>query len=110
MPGYVGFLIDIRDNDKFSEYARATGPTMTKHGGGIALRGPIDAIVEGHLDATEDTRLVMLEFDSLENARRWYDSEEYKPLIEMREAISTSTVFFIDGVDLGTTSSDGSDR
>ena len=33
MPGYVGFLIDINDDEKFSEYARATAPTMAKHGG-----------------------------------------------------------------------------
>jgi uncharacterized protein (DUF1330 family) len=110
VPGYVGFLIDIRDNEKFSEYARATGPTMAKHGGRIALRGPIGDVVEGRLETTEDTRLVMLEFGSLESARRWYDSEEYKPLIEMREAISSSRVFFIDGFDLATTPSDGSDR
>ena len=44
---------------------------------------------------------MILEFGSLESARRWYDSEEYKPLIAMREAISRSTVFFIDGFDLG---------
>lgn len=100
MPGYVGLLIDIQDNKKFSEYAVATAPTMAKYGGRVVLRGPVLDIVEGQLDANEDTRLVMLEFDSLAGARRWYESEEYEPLIEMRVAISTSTVFFVDGVDL----------
>jgi uncharacterized protein (DUF1330 family) len=110
VPGYVGFLIDIKDNVTFSEYARATGSTTAKHGGRIALRGPMGDVVEGHLHATEDTRLAMLEFGSLESARRWYGSEEYKPLLEMREAISSSAVFFIDGIDLGPTPSTASDR
>jgi uncharacterized protein (DUF1330 family) len=101
MPGYVGFLINIQDHKKFSEYAIATGPTMAKHGGHVALRGPIGEVVEGTLGATPDTRLVVLEFPSLESAHHWYESDEYKALIEFREGISTSTVFFVDGVELG---------
>jgi uncharacterized protein (DUF1330 family) len=100
MPGYVAFLVDIQDEKMFSEYAVATGPTLAKHGGRVALRGPIAEVVEGQLDTKEDTRLVVLEFESLESARRWYESEEYAPLIEMREEISDCRVFFVDGFDL----------
>jgi uncharacterized protein (DUF1330 family) len=67
------------------------------------LRGPVNEVVEGHLSTNDETRLVVLEFDSLESARRWYRSDEYRPLIELRESISSGTVFFVDRFDLKTT-------
>lgn len=107
MPGYACFLIDIDDQRRFSEYAVATTPTLAKYGGHVALRGPISDVVEGPLSTKEDTRLVVLEFDSLDSARRWYRSDEYRPLIELRESISASSVFFVDGFDLKTTGAGG---
>jgi uncharacterized protein (DUF1330 family) len=100
MPGYVVTMIDIDDHEKFSEYARAVGPTLAKYGGRVGLRGPIVGVVEGHLAVGPDTRLIVLEFPTLADARRWYDSDEYKPLIAQREAISSTTAFLIDGVEL----------
>jgi uncharacterized protein (DUF1330 family) len=65
------------------------------------MRGPIVEVVEGRLDAKEDTRLVLIEFASLEAAREWYESDEYKELIGLREEPAASTTaFFVDGVDL----------
>lgn len=100
MPGYVVTMIDIDDHEKFSEYARAVGPTLREYGGRVDLRGPIVAVVEGQLPIQSDTRLIVLEFPTVDDARRWYDSDEYKPLIAQREAISSTTAFIIDGVDL----------
>ena len=58
MTGYVCFLVDIDDQERFSEYAVATGPTLAKYGGYVALRGPVNEVVEGHLSTKDDTRLV----------------------------------------------------
>ena len=101
MPGYVGTLIDIHDHERFSEYVVAVGPTLSQYGGRIALRGPIAEVVEGSLDVKGDTRLVMIEFESLEAARGWYESPEYQELIKLREPISSTTAFFLDGAELG---------
>src|SRR4051812_10383192 len=100
MPGYVATLLDIDDPERFRDYVKAVGPTLVKHGGRIALRGPITDVVEGSLDVKDDTRLVMIEFESLDAARRWYESDDYRPLIEMREQISSTTAFFVEGLEL----------
>ena len=100
MPGYVGTLLDIEDAEKFRDYVRAVAPTLAKYGGRIALRGPITDVVEGNLDVKADTRLVVIEFESLDAARRWYESDEYRPLIAMREEISDTTAFFVEGLEL----------
>lgn len=44
---------------------------------------------------------MMIEFDSLDAARAWYQSDEYQQLIKLREEpVASTTAFFIDGVDL----------
>lgn len=101
MPGYVCTLLDIHDQDRFREYLKGVGPSLAKHRGRIVLRGPIAGVVEGRLDTREDTRLVMIEFDSLETARAWYQSDEYQELIKLREEpVASTTAFFVDGLDL----------
>ena len=69
MPGYVGTLLDIHDQDGFREYLKGVAPSLAKHGGRIVLRGPIAGVVERRLDTREDTRLVMIEVGSLQSAR-----------------------------------------
>jgi uncharacterized protein (DUF1330 family) len=71
MPAHIGTLLAIDDHEKFGEYARAVAPTLAKSGGRLALRGPIVDLVEGSLDVNDDTRLVILEFTSMDYARRW---------------------------------------
>jgi uncharacterized protein (DUF1330 family) len=39
----------------------------------------------------------VLEFPSVEQAKRWYDSEEYRPLKAMRFKASTSNLILVDG-------------
>jgi uncharacterized protein (DUF1330 family) len=104
MPGYVGTLLDIHDQERFRDYLKGVGPSLAKHGGRIVLRGPVVDVTEGKLDTREDTRLVMIEFESLERARGWYESDEYRRLIELRqEPVASTTVFFIDGIELDPT-------
>jgi uncharacterized protein (DUF1330 family) len=51
---------------------------------------------------TRDTRLVVLEFSSLEDARAWWESDEYRPLVELRRPpVADSRAFLVDGIDLG---------
>jgi uncharacterized protein (DUF1330 family) len=102
MPAYIAFLIDIRDHAAFTGYARAAAPTYPIYGGGVALRGPVIGILEGTLEVARDTRLVVLQFPSLERARAWWESAEYRPLVRLRQPpVSDSRAFLVDGIDLG---------
>jgi uncharacterized protein (DUF1330 family) len=43
----------------------------------------------------------MLEFPSLEQARNWWESEEYRPLVKLRQPpVSDTRAFLVDGIDL----------
>ena len=43
-------------------------------------------------------RVVVLEFPSMEQARKWYDSPEYAPALAMRARAATSKLILVEGV------------
>jgi uncharacterized protein (DUF1330 family) len=99
MPGYIASLVEIHDHEAMNEYIKAVTPTIAAHGGRITTRGSVVEVAEGNLEAHGDLRLVVIEFDSLDTGRRWFASEEYQPLIKLRERGSTATTFFVDGAE-----------
>ena len=102
MPGYFVLLVDINDHDRYAEYARAVPPTYARYGGRMAIRGPVVEVIEGVLDIRKDTRLVVLEFDSVGRAREWWQSPEYQRIRELRgPPVSEGRGFFVDRIDLG---------
>jgi uncharacterized protein (DUF1330 family) len=43
-------------------------------------------------------RVVVLEFASMEQARKWYDSPEYAPALAIRARAATSKLIFVEGL------------
>jgi len=43
-------------------------------------------------------RIVVTEFPSIENARRWYDSEEYRALKGLRLRTARGSVVLVEGL------------
>jgi uncharacterized protein (DUF1330 family) len=82
MAAYVIGDIEVTDRAAFQEYRNRVGATVEQYGGRFVVRGGKVNPKEGDW---QPRLLVMLEFPSLEQAERWYDSSEYKPLIAMRE-------------------------
>jgi uncharacterized protein (DUF1330 family) len=95
MAAYIVVDIDVHDAPGLEEYRRQVPATVTKFGGRFIVRGGSFQVLEG---AWQPKRLVLLEFPSVEQARRWYDSEEYRPLKAMRLKASTANLVLVDGV------------
>ena len=94
--GYVVVNVKVKDTDHYPEYARLAQDTVAKYGGRYLVRGATPAIVEG---APKLERFVIVEFPSLEQARRWYDSDEYRPVRVLRHKWADSELFMIEGHD-----------
>ena len=87
--------IDIQDAAGLEEYRKQVPATVTKYGGRFIVRGGKFEKLEGNWDPK---RLVLPEFPSVEQAKQWYDSEEYQPLKAMRLKASTSNLVLVEGV------------
>ena len=96
MPAY--FLVDIRevkDAAKVEQYRARVAPVVEKFGGRYLVRGGPFEVVEG---TYQPVMLVMLEFPSMDQARRWYDSEEYRDLKQLRLTATVSNGVFMTGL------------
>lgn len=96
MAAYVIANIDVTDPETFARYGERVVPVIKKFGGRYLVRGgPVDNL-EGD---PEYKRLVILEFPDKSAVRKFYDSQEYKPLLDLRLASATSTLALVDGYD-----------
>jgi uncharacterized protein (DUF1330 family) len=95
MPAY--FLVDIReikDAAKLDEYRSRVAPTVQKFGGRYLVRGGPFEVVEG---TYQPVRIAMLEFPTMDQARSWYNSQDYRELKQMRLAATVCNGFFMTG-------------
>jgi uncharacterized protein (DUF1330 family) len=94
MPGYLIANIEVTDPAKFEQYREKVAPVIKQFGGRYLVRGGDLRRLEGNLPLR---RLVVLEFPTLDAAQRFYDSPEYRPLLELRIASTRSDVVLVDG-------------
>jgi uncharacterized protein (DUF1330 family) len=74
MTAYVVVEITIKDPVVFEDYKKLSPATIQQYGGRYLARGGATEILEGKWNPS---RLVILEFPSMEQARIWYNSPEY---------------------------------
>ena len=95
VPAY--FIVDneVTDPAVFEDYRREVPATVEKYGGRFLVRGGQIQTLEGDW---KPRRIVVTEFPSLEQARRWYDSEEYRVLKALRSRSARGSVVLVEGV------------
>jgi uncharacterized protein (DUF1330 family) len=95
MAAYFIVDIDIRDGAGIEEYRKGVPATLAKYGGRFLVRGGTFEKLEG---SWQPKRLVVLEFPSVEQAKRWYDSPEYRDLKVMRQKAAATNLVLVEGV------------
>jgi uncharacterized protein (DUF1330 family) len=90
--GYVILTEAVNDPEGMKAYGRAAGAAM----GGVKILAVDTApkVIEGtwHGDQT-----VVLEFDSVEAARAWYESEAYQTAAKLRQAAADCNAVIVAG-------------
>lgn len=94
MPAYLVARVDVRDWDRYKEYMRHTPRVIAQYGGRFIARGGRKITLEGPED---NLRLVLIEFPSVEKAKLFYDSPEYKAIAKFREGAADAHFVVIDG-------------
>jgi uncharacterized protein (DUF1330 family) len=95
MVAYVLAEIEITNPEGYKEYTTHVPATIAKYGGRFLVRGGAAHTLEGNWP---QQRRVLLEFPSVEAARRWYDSPEYEKPKAMRIANSKGRLLLLEGV------------
>lgn len=95
MKAYLVAHIQVRDAEGFEAYRAKVPAVIERFGGRYLIRGGVAHPLEGDWTVP---RLVVIEFDSLEAARAFYDSPDYQEILPLRLAASEGTAAIVEGV------------
>ncbi len=85
----------VTDPARYEEYRAEAPATIERYGGRYLARGGAVEVLEGDWDPQ---RLVVLEFESMERFREWYDSPEYAPLRRLRGEAAATQFAVVEGL------------
>jgi uncharacterized protein (DUF1330 family) len=92
-PAYVIAEVEITDAAVFQEYVSKAVPTLAAVNARIIARSKPHA-KEGTAPVGE---IVIVAFESLEDAQRWYGSSPYSDTIPIRQRSANTRLFIVEG-------------
>ena len=96
MSAFIIVDTKIKDAEAYEEYKKLARPIAEKYGGIYRTRGGDMEILES--DLWTPTRIVIVEFPSVETAKQFVNSDEYAPVKAIRHANADCTFIIVDGV------------
>ena len=89
----IGQLKEITDVEAFGAYQKVAEPTIAQYGGKMNW---VSTGVESGDGDWSPMGVILFEFESSEQARKWYNSPEYQAVIGQRISSTDSATIFID--------------
>ena len=96
MAAYVIAEVSVTDPDVYENYKPLAGASVVAGGGSYEVRGGAVESLEGE---PVTGRIVVLRFDTMEQARDWYDGDDYQAALPLRRAAAQSRVFLVEGAE-----------
>ena len=91
--GYVLAFLNVQDKKVMQEYKKMTRPIIKEHGGKLLAASPYPDMKEGYISGIT----AIIEFASLEDARKWYDSQENQQAKAVRDKGVTTIMILLEG-------------
>ena len=93
--GYVIARVTVTDPQAYAEYAKDATAAIRQYGGRPLVRGGAYEALEGEARA----RNVVIEFESFEQAKRYYHSAEYQAAKAKRAGAAVAEFVVVEGVE-----------
>jgi uncharacterized protein (DUF1330 family) len=94
MPAYALGELEITNMEGMRPYIDAVAGTIAAYGGRYLVRAGAAEVVEGSLGYPAK---VILEFPSMEMAKRWYASPEYQAILPHRLKNAKTNLVWLEG-------------
>ncbi|RPH63030.1 MAG: DUF1330 domain-containing protein [Chloroflexi bacterium] len=95
MTAYVIVDIEVTDPAGYEDYKKLAPAAVALYGGKYIARGGKNETLEGDW---KPNRLVILEFDSVGQAKAWLNSPEYAPARALRHQYEKTNMVVVEGV------------
>jgi uncharacterized protein (DUF1330 family) len=96
MTGYVIARVNVTDPDQYAKYRAATPAAVAAFGGQFIVRGGDMETLEG---PEESNRVVVIKFETMDKARKFYNSEIYQAAKSLRDGAADGQFILLDGSD-----------
>ncbi len=95
MAAYVVLDIDVTDAQRFAKYRELAPLAIAAYDGKYLARGGTAEVLEG---SWTPNRIVILEFPTVQRAKQWLDSPEYREALALRRAAATTSAIVVQGL------------
>lgn len=89
--------IEVTDPKGYQKHVEMAPAAVHLYGGKYIARGGATETLEGNWRAK---RLVILEFPTMEQAKKWLNSEEYAPARALRHQFARTNMVVVQGAEL----------
>lgn len=94
MPAYIIVDVDVKDAAAYEDYKKLTPGSLQPFDGKFIVRGGAVSPLEGDWNPS---RIVVLQFPTMEKAKAWWSSEEYAPAKALRQSASSTQMIAVEG-------------
>ena len=94
MVAYIIVRVNIIDAEQYKKYLHVVPKIIENYGGKAIVRGGKTETLEGK---SENRRIVILEFPSMEKAKEFYYSIEYQAARKLRENAAIGELMIVEG-------------
>jgi uncharacterized protein (DUF1330 family) len=95
MSAYVIVDIVVTDPTAYEQYKQLAAASIARHGGKYIARGGRTEVLEGDW---APNRIVILEFESVDRVKEWFDSPDYQEARRIRGPVSTAKLLVTEGL------------
>ena len=92
--GYIVADIHVRDKEGFEKFREMAKPIIEEYGAKVLVRTPNAEVREGKKPGV----VVVFEFESIDQARKFYESEAYQSAKAVRDKACDTDLFLAEGV------------
>jgi uncharacterized protein (DUF1330 family) len=95
MAAYLVVDIGISNPTQFEEYKKLAPAAIAKYGGRYIIRGGAYEVLEGNW---KPERVTIVEFESMEKGKEFYNSPEYQTAIKARAGAANFKALLVQGI------------
>ncbi|OGX24639.1 MAG: hypothetical protein A2Y03_03025 [Omnitrophica WOR_2 bacterium GWF2_38_59] len=95
MSAFVIIDMDVKDQEQYAKYMKQGGPTIIAHDGEPLVRGEKIEVWEGNW---QPKRMIVIKFKTVEAARDWWNSSDYKEAKKLRAKAALAKIICIEGI------------
>lgn len=96
MAAYLLAEASVTDPVAYETYKQLAQTAIAQYGGRYLVRGGVSEVLEGGW--SKPPRLVVVEFESVEQAKKFYDSPEYRAARAARKEAADMNMLVVQGV------------